>query len=101
MSMDRRTFVVVAAGAAALQPVSMTAAPRDPLGVRDDFPIVAEHVYLNSAYIAPVSRAVVAAGRAYIEGKGGRPMQVGALMASCDAVRAQFARMVNATPDEI
>ena len=100
MFMDRRSFVVAAA-AAALQPVSAAAAPHDPLGVRDDFPIVAEHIYLNSAYIAPVSRAVVAASRAYIEGKSGRPMQVGALMAACDAVRAQFARMVNATPGEI
>jgi selenocysteine lyase/cysteine desulfurase len=101
MFMDRRSFVVAAATAPALQPVSAAAAPHDPLGVRDDFPIVAEHIYLNSAYIAPVSRAVVAASRAYIEGKSGRPMQVGALMAACDAVRAQFARMVNATPGEI
>jgi selenocysteine lyase/cysteine desulfurase len=99
--MDRRSFVVAAATAAALRPTRATAAPHDPLGVRDDFPIVAEHIYLNSAYIAPVSRAVVAASRAYIEGKSGRPMQVGALMSACDAVRAQFARMVNATPEEI
>ena len=28
-------------------------------------------------------------------------MQLSALMAANDAVRAQFARMVNATPDEI
>jgi selenocysteine lyase/cysteine desulfurase len=102
MSIGRRAFVVAAA--AAMRPSGAVGAPdagRDPLGVRDDFPIVNDHIYLNSAYIAPVSRAVVAASQAYIGGKSARPMQVSALMASCDAVRTQFARMVNATPDEI
>jgi selenocysteine lyase/cysteine desulfurase len=107
MSIDRRRFVAAAAAAAAIRPAGVLGAPaqsdarRDPLGVRDDFPIVSEHIYLNSAYIAPVPRAVVAASHAFIEGKSGRPMQVSALMATNDAVRAQFARLVNATPDEI
>src|SRR5271154_6175770 len=107
MSIDRRRFVVAAATAGAIRPAGVLGAPstsdarRDPLGVRDDFPIVSEHIYLNSAYIAPVPRAVVAASRAFIEGKSARPMQVSALMAANDAVRAQFARIVNATPDEI
>jgi cysteine desulfurase/selenocysteine lyase len=107
MSPDRRAFVVAAAAGAGFHPVRVSGAPpkpdlqRDPLGVRDDFPIVAEHIYLNSAYIAPVSRAVVAASQAYIGGKSARPMQLSALLAACDAVRAQFARLVNATPDEI
>ncbi|MBY0375772.1 MAG: aminotransferase class V-fold PLP-dependent enzyme [Bryobacteraceae bacterium] len=97
MPIDRRSFLAAAASAAPLQ-----AEPQhDPLGVRADFPIASELVYLNSAYIAPVSKAVVAAGRNYIEGKSARPMRVGALMATNDAVRAQFARLVNATPDEI
>ena len=106
MSIDRRSFMA-AATVAAIQPANMAGAPPaadprlDPLGVRADFPITAEHIYLNSAYIAPVSRAVVAASRAYIEGKSGRPMQVSALMAACDSVRAQFARLINATPEEI
>src|SRR5271154_3602529 len=107
MSIDRRRFVVAAATAGAIRPAGVLGAPstsdarRDPLGVRDDFPIVSEHIYLNSAYIAPVPRAVVAASHAFIEGKSARPMQVSALMATNDAVRAQFARMVNAMPDEI
>ena len=106
MSIGRRVFLVGAA-AAAINPPRVTAAPPkpatrlDPLGVRADFPIVADHVYLNSAYIAPVSRAVVDAGNAYIAGKSARPMQLSALIAVNDAVRVQFARMVNATPDEI
>lgn len=107
MPIDRRTFVVTAATGAAIHPVRAMGAPaksdmhRDPLGVRDDFPICSDHIYLNSAYIAPVSRAVVGASRTYIEGKSSRPMQVSALMATNDAVRAQFARIINATADEI
>ncbi len=106
MSIDRRSFLA-GATAAALLPAPVFGAPPkpdshfDPLGVRADFPIVNDHIYLNSAYIAPVSRAVVAASQAWIGGKSARPMQLGALLAANDAVRAQFARMVNATPDEI
>lgn len=109
MPMDRRDFVLAAAAAttAASLPAAVAGEPtppdarRDPLGVRADFPIVAGHIYLNSAYIAPVPNAVVAASRAFIEGKSTRPMQVSALMTANATVRAQFARMVNATPDEI
>jgi selenocysteine lyase/cysteine desulfurase len=107
MSIDRRFFVsaAVSAAAAAIHPPRvMGAAPdprRDPLGVRDDFPVTANRTYLNSAFIAPVHRAVIDAGRSYIEGKGAGTMQLGALRGACDAVRAQFARLVNATPDEI
>lgn len=92
---DRRGFLVAAAAGAAM------GASSDPLGVRGDFPIVSDLIYLNSAYIAPVSKAVVAASDAYIEGKNSRPMQVGALMASNQAVREQFARLINASPGEI
>jgi selenocysteine lyase/cysteine desulfurase len=106
MSIDRRSFLVAAAAASATHPARVLSAPArdsqlDPLGVRDDFPIASERIYLNSAYIAPVSRAVVAASRTYIEGKSARPLQLSALLAANDAVRTQFARMVNATPDEI
>ena len=104
MSIDRRSFMAAAATAAAIYPGRATAAPdpkRDPLGVREDFPVVANHTYLNSAFIAPVHKAVIAAGRTYIEGKSTGSMQLGALRAASDAVRAQFAHMVNATPDEI
>jgi len=103
MSIDRRTFVAAAATAAAARLTAQSKSDhhRDPLGVRDDFPIVSNHVFLNSAYIAPTPRATVAANHAYIDGKSSRPMQLSALMATNDAVRAQFARIVKATPDEI
>jgi selenocysteine lyase/cysteine desulfurase len=105
MSIDRRSFMVAAATAAAIPPARVMGAPpdprRDPLGVREDFPVVADRIYLNSALIAPVHRSVVAASRAYIEEKSTGSMQLGVLSATADAVRAQFARLANATPDEI
>lgn len=106
MPLDRRSFLVAAASAAATDPERVAGAPpqpdpRDPLGVRDDFPIVSDRIYLNSAYIAPVSKAVVAASHAYIEEKCARPLQLRSLMAANAALRTQFARLVNATADEI
>ena len=41
----------------------------DPLGVRKDFPIVQEKIYLNSAHIAPCPVAVTRAGCAFLEAK--------------------------------
>lgn len=106
MSIDRRSFVAAAATASVLSAQSVEEQSvqdkrRDPLGVRGDFPIVSNHIFLNSAYIAPTPKTVVAANRAYIDGKSARPMQLSALMATNAAVRTQFARMVKATPDEI
>jgi selenocysteine lyase/cysteine desulfurase len=98
MPIDRRSFIV---GAATVGAIHAAQSEADPLGVRADFPIVSDHIFLNSAYIAPTPRAVVDASRAYIQGKSARPMQLNALMATNAAVRAQFARLVNATPDEI
>ncbi len=106
MSIERRSFVTAAATAlaSAIEPAGVEAAAdaqRDPLGVRGDFPVVADRIYLNSAYIAPVHRAVIEASRAYIEGKGAGSLAVRGLIRSTDELRAQFARLVNATPQEI
>ncbi len=48
-----------------------------------------------------MSKAVVAASHAYIEEKCARPLQLRSLMAANAALRTQFARLVNATADEI
>ncbi len=110
MSIDRRSFVATAAALAASAAVRPTQAAKspdfdmgnsDPLGVRADFPIVAERAYLNSAYIAPIPRPVVAAGTEFLEHKSTRPLEVGELLGTCEAVRTQFARLVHATTDEI
>jgi cysteine desulfurase / selenocysteine lyase len=107
---DRRSFVASAAalaasaitppallGSAAAEPVGP-----DPLGVRADFPIVAERTYLNSAYIAPIPRTVVAAGTQFLEDKSKRPLTVNDdLLAPDEVLRKQFAQLIKATPDEV
>lgn len=105
MSIDRRSFVATAAGLAASAAVGPPAASAstvdDPLGVRADFPITGELAYLNSAYIAPIPRQVVAAGTAFLEEKSRRPLTLRDLLGTDETLRAQFARLVNATPDEV
>jgi selenocysteine lyase/cysteine desulfurase len=111
MTLDRRSFVTAAASiaaSAAIDPTSALVMPNvthsssgDPLGVRADFPIMSDRIYLNSAYIAPIPRQVVAAGKAFLDAKAGRPLDVNDLLANNDAVRKQFAQLVNASPDEI
>ena len=109
--LDRRSFIQAAASLAAATSVTGTAsaattpsgtASDDPLGVRGDFPIVADRVFLNSAYIAPIPRQVVAAGHAFLEEKARNSFQLGPLLNQCDEVRAQFARLIGAAaPEEV
>jgi len=103
--LDRRSFVAAAASLAAgsvVPSIPHIQRPDDPLGVRDDFPIVHERTFLNSAYIAPIPRQVVAAGRAFLEEKSTHSLQLGPLLRKCGEVRAQFARLIGAaSPDEI
>src|SRR4051812_36789661 len=111
MTLDRRSFVATAASLAAAAvvnpssaaiPAAPVAAPDDPLGVRGDFPIVTKKTFLNSAYIAPIPKQVVAAGLAFLEEKANNSFQLGPLLRKCDEVRAQFARLINAaSPNEI
>src|SRR5215210_7823525 len=111
-SLDRRSFVAAAASIAAASVVGPpdSAAPipaliggaDDPLGVRGDFPIVNERIFLNSAYIAPIPTQVVTAGHAFLEEKARNSFQLGPLLRKCDEVRAQFARLIRAaSADEI
>jgi selenocysteine lyase/cysteine desulfurase len=112
MPIDRRRFVGSATSLAALaltdpvralEPASdRRAAGDDPLGVRPDFPILDNgRAFLNSAYIAPIPRAVLAAGAAFYEAKSTRPMSVGELLGKVNEVCTQFARLIHASPDEI
>ena len=99
MLFGRRSFIAASSAgfAVALAPPSRV----DPLGVRADFPVVEQRVYLNSAYIAPVHRAVMAACQAHVEAKSKGSLDVSSLMRTNSAVRAQFARMIKADPEEI
>src|SRR4051812_43922542 len=76
VEIDRRQFIEVASGAAAVLPLhahDRAAGIDDPLGVRRDFPVVGEGLYLNSAYIAPVPLPVAAAARTFAERKAANP----------------------------
>jgi selenocysteine lyase/cysteine desulfurase len=112
MTLSRRSFVASAASMAAMAaatPVGAlgavgsagTPVRDDPLGVRADFPVTRNRTYLNSAYITPVPRSVVAAGQAFFESKSVAPILLGDMLKKADDVRAQFARLVNASTDEI
>jgi hypothetical protein len=87
MPLDRRSFVAAAAsltataitrpGEAIAMPPGPLGSADDPLGVRGDFPIVNERIFLNSAYIAPIPKQVVAAGHAFLEEKATNSFQLG------------------------
>ena len=102
--MERREFLAAASGVAgaALVPVGIRAAEGDdPLGVRRDFPVVRDGLYLNSAYIAPVPVSVAEAARAFAERKASRPIALGDMLARTDEVRAKVARLIGADPQEV
>lgn len=104
MTLDRRTFLSAAtslAATAALGPTVAVPGSGDPLGVRDDFPITANRTYLNTAYIAPIPRQVLAANQAFGEMRAREPLSVGDLLRQVGATRTKFARLINASPDEV
>lgn len=107
VEISRRMLLRLGATGALLAPHRAEAqrtapADEDPLGVRGDFPVTAERdIYLDSAYIGPIPNAVVAAGAAFVSAKAARPISLSEMQAKADQVRAQFARLVNASPDEI
>ncbi len=113
MRKTRREFlgtVSSAAALAALPPVSRARSgglgsavgtTSDPLGVRPDFPVVDEHVYLDGAYITPSPRQAVAAAQAFLEKKSTNPISLGDMLAETDAARRKFARLIGASEPEI
>jgi selenocysteine lyase/cysteine desulfurase len=104
VDLNRRQFIEVASGASALlrlEPQSPENGQDDPLGVRRDFPVVGEGLYLNSAYIAPVPLPVADAARVFAERKASKPIPLDEMLKKTDEVRGQFARLVGAEPDEI
>ena len=104
MDLNRRTFLELASGAAAVLPFAGQRAagdPGDPLGVRHDFPAAREGLYLNSAYIAPIPLPVADAARAFAERKSSKPIRLDEMLQQTNDVRAQFARLIGADPDEV
>jgi selenocysteine lyase/cysteine desulfurase len=104
MEIDRRQFIEVASGAAVLLPLhaqDRASDGDDPLGIRRDFPVVGEGLYLNSAYIAPVPLPVAAAARAFAERKAIKPIRLDEMLKTTDEVRHQVARLIGAAPEEV
>ena len=104
MDLDRRQFIGTASGVAALRPLTgqvPRTASDGPLGVRRDFAVTQQGLYLNSAYITPVPALVLEAARAFSERKASRPISLDEMLRKTDEVRGQFARFVGAEPDEI
>ena len=104
--MSRRAFLgaTTAAAFATVRPGSRVSARQDeddPLGVRKDFPSTAGQTYLNTAYIGLMPQPVVDAGRDWLERRAGRSFQVQEMLATTDAARRRFARLVGASEDEI
>ena len=73
----------------------------DPLGVRHDFPVTEQGIYLDSAYIGPLPTAVRDAGISFLESKSSAPVSLPLMQERAAAVREQFARFAGAHVDEI
>tara|TARA_B100000809_G_scaffold37293_1_gene32632 strand:- start:23681 stop:24820 length:1140 start_codon:yes stop_codon:yes gene_type:complete len=73
----------------------------DPLGVRSDFPVVEQSVYLDSAYITPSPLQAVEAAQAFAEAKARDPVSLGGMLQETNLMRQRFATLVGASEMEI
>ncbi len=122
LSYTRRQFLESASAAGFITPLSITngdAEPsdkeqskspevvkrvqsiNDPLGVRGDFPVIEEHLYLNSPYITPSPQQVIAAGNAFWQAKSHNPILLGDMLTETTRVRQQFAQLIGAVETEV
>ena len=112
MTLSRREFISGVSAAAALSGVSPTslsgvrpvvgiASKDDPLGVRSDFPVVEQSVYLDSAYITPSPLQAVEAAPAFAEAKARDPGSLGGMLQETNLMRQRFATLVGASEMEI
>ena len=72
-----------------------------PLGTRGDFPICQSITYLDNAFIAPLPEPVRRAAHDWYLHRMLEETDIYAMFGKIEEVRLQFARMINATPDEI
>ncbi len=112
MTLSRREFISGVSAAAALSGVSPTslsgvppvvgiAGKDDPLGVRSDFPVVEQSVYLDSAYITPSPLQAVEAAQAFAEAKARDPVSLGGMLQETNLMRQRFATLISASEMEI
>ena len=100
MDLNRRQFIEVASGAAALLPLKGQDPTADDRTIRSAFARLStscdDGLYLNSAYITPIPRPVAEAARAFAERKASKPIPLDEMLRKTDEVRGQFARLVGA-----
>jgi len=105
MRLTRRQFIGATSGATAFgalaEPARGAGQTTAPFNPRADFPAVNDYAFLNTAYIGLIARPVVEAGRAWLDARATRPLEVGEMLAKADEVRHRFAGLINATDDEI
>ena len=105
MRLTRRQFIGATSGATALgalaEPARGAGQTTAPFNPRADFPAVNDYAFLNTAYIGLIARPVVEAGRAWLDARATRPLEVGEMLAKADEVRHRFAGLINATDDEV
>jgi selenocysteine lyase/cysteine desulfurase len=105
MEFSRREFMGLATAAAAGATASVSFAQSnvgdDPLGTRQDFPVLRDWTYLNSPYIAPSPQQVVDATVDFHQAKASDPISLGSMLEETRTARGLFADLVNATPGEI
>jgi len=112
VTLSRREFISGVSAAAALsgvspaslsgvRPVVGIASKDDPLGVRSDFPVVKQSVYLDSAYITPSPLQAVEAAQAFAEAKARDPVSLGGMLQETNLMRQRFATLIGASEMEI
>ena len=73
----------------------------DPLGVRADFPVASESLYLNTPYIGPSPQPAVDKTIEFLAAKSQDPILLGAMLEEEEAVREKFSRLIRAGIGEI
>src|SRR5262245_65970355 len=101
MHLSRRHFFRAASGAAAIGALAERSAsgtqPGQPLTTRDDFPASKDYTFLNTAYIGLIARPVVEAGRAWLDARAGKPLEVGTMVAKVEECRHWFGGLMEQT----
>ncbi len=73
----------------------------DPLGIRSQFPVADEVLYLNSPFMTPSPQTAVTAAQNFAAAKGRIPYDLDEMLAKCDELRGQYAALINAKEGEV
>jgi len=106
MKISRRGFVNLTTAAMVASPMltkarAQASAEDDPLGIREDFPLLKTTNFLNTAYHSVAPQQVVDAGVQFYKDRGNPADGIGPWIGEGRAVRAKFANMVGADAGEI